>query len=292
MFEERYSRRVNRGQTVNTIRLAFVSALAIAAAPAARAQVVVEETPGAGAVYGKSEYPVQSLPRQPLTLSQGLVELGAPFRVDVSSPRQAGTPRWNVPLYLDLGLADSLQVGVWHKTGICPGNASDGCAKGYDDVGGRVRVGVLRLEGAAQLAVEARFLVFNFDDTTWQGSVAALYKHTLGRFAFLLDVDWTSLLNKRDVLAFADAFGGNAQVQLELVPGLAAYGLVGVAVPVKKGPTVTAARANTRAPVGVGAELAPFHQLAVGAELLFPNLIGENGTGDLRQVTAYARLFL
>jgi hypothetical protein len=105
-------------------------------------------------------------------------------------------------------------------------------------------------------------------------------------------VDWDSRLNKRDQFSFADQFRANASAQLELVPGLAAYASVGVAVPVNKNTIENVKSATVQGPVAFGAELAPVKPIALGAQLNFPNLIGDGATADFRNLVAYARIWL
>jgi hypothetical protein len=300
---------------VSTVRYVASALALVVAAPVARAQVVIEERGGAGTVYPKSDWPTQSLPRQPLTLAAGQLELGVPVRIDVSSTRPADVPTWNIPLYLDLGLTNFLQLGIFHGNapgqgplapvpglGLCFAGTSDGCPNTYDDIGARVRLGVARVAGAGQLALEGRVQAFGFNTssdfttalngTQWLGSVGAIYKHTLGRLAILLDADWTSRLNKRDLASYADQIAAGVGAQLELVPGLSAYGQAEWAAPVNKNTTTSNITANTTGPFVVGAELVPLKQVALGADLRFRNLLGEDATGDDRQLTLYARLFL
>jgi opacity protein-like surface antigen len=304
---------------VNTVRFMMAAVLALAVgAPAARAQIVIEEHGGgAGTVYSKSDWPTQSLPRQPLTLATGQLELGVPFRIDISTSRSADVPSWSVPAYLDLGLTDFLQLGAFHGNapgqgpiapvpgvGLCFAGTAHGCRKTYDDIGARVRVGLVRVGGQGQLALEARAQALGFggsgetldtrvSGSLYLGSAALVYKQTLiDKLAFLLDADWTSRLNKRNDVPFADQIAANVGAQLELLPGLAAYGQIGVAAPVNKNSTVSSVRSDTRGPVVVGAELTPLKPIGVGAEVRFPNLVGQNPTADDRDLAVYARLFL
>ncbi len=288
----------------------LASAALVLAAPRTPAQL----DEGAGTVYAKASYPTQELVRQPLTLSRGLLELGAPVRLEVSRDDDPRAANWSIPATLDFGVSEGFQIGVFHSTGICPGGGGNDCEDTYDDVGGRVRVGLLRSDPAGQLALEARVLAFDFSDVVWSGALGLQYKRTLGpSLAALAAVDWTTALNDRSNVAFTDAVAGALGLQVQLFPGLSAFGNVGVDVPFNENPGFDARVAG---PVDVGVELAPIHDVILGADLLFSNLVGEEGAasagllplerfnrgrdltlvnrgrGDERFLTVYARLFL
>ncbi len=274
------------------IRLAVATVLLLAFAPPALAQVVIEQNGGPGTAFSKNDWPTQSLPRQPLTLAPGLIELGVPARVDVSKTNP-GVPDWSLPLYLDVGVLNGLQVGVWHQTGLCLAGVSGGCGKVYDDAGGRARVSLGRFGSASQLALDVSVLAsgFSSDTTAWIGTGALLYKIGFGNLAFLADVDWSSRFNQRGSHPFADQFAANAGAQVEIVPGLAAYGKIGVSVPINKTTIENLSTAKVQGPVSFGVEIAPVKPVAVGAALEFPNLVGDGATGDVRDVLAYARIW-
>lgn len=276
------------------IPLAVATALvALAVAPPALAQVVIEESGGAGSAFSKTEWPTQSLPRQPLTLAPGLIELGIPARIDISKTNP-GVPDWSIPAYLRFGVADSFEVGVFHDVGLCLAGKSGGCAEVYDDVGGNVRVGLARFGTASQLALDLRVLAsgFSSDSTAWVGSAGLLYKLTLGNLAFLADVDWASRFNKRDQFTFADQIAAHLGAQLELVPGLSAYGRIGWEIPVNKTTLENVQTATVQGPVTVGAEIVPVKPIGLGAALTFRNLVGDGASADSREIVAYARIFL
>ncbi|WP_242344976.1 hypothetical protein [Anaeromyxobacter terrae] len=296
----------------NAILRLVVACAAVLLASAQTARAQLDE--GAGTRYAKDSYPTQELVRQPLTLSRGLIELGVPVRFEISKTNDGRVPDWSIPASLDFGVADDLQVGVVHSTGLCFGGNGSDCGKVYDDVGGRVRLGILRSGPAGQLALEARAHVFDFTDTVWTGAVGLLYKYTLGpNLAILADADWTTFLNKRSDVAFTDAIAGALGLQVQIFPGLAAFGNVGVDVPFNENAGFDRRVAG---PVSAGVEVTPVHNVTLGADVKFSNLVGEdNGTssgylplerfprardivtdnrgrGDERFLSVYARLFL
>jgi hypothetical protein len=293
-----------------TLRLsASVAALLVAVAPA---RAALDE--GAGTIYEKDSYPTQELVRQPLTLSRGLVEVGIPARIEISNTDSPRVPNWSLPASLDFGVLDSLQIGIFHSTGLCPGGGGNDCSDVYDDVGARVRVGVLRSDPAGHLALEVRTFAFRFNDVRWTGAVGLQYKRTLGpTFAILAAADWTTFLNDRSDVAYTDAAAGALGFQFQIFPGLSAFGLVGVDVPFNENAGFDA---KVSGPVSAGLELTPVHSVTVGADVQFSNLVGEDdaassgflplerfgrardvtlenlGRGDERFVSVYARLFL
>ncbi|WP_041448251.1 hypothetical protein [Anaeromyxobacter sp. Fw109-5] len=283
--------------------------LLLAAAPA-RAQL----DEGAGTRYAKDSYPTQELVRQPLTLSRGLIELGVPVRFEISDRNDPRVADWSLPASIDFGVSDDLQLGVIHSTGLCFAGDDGDCDETYDDIGGRARFGFVRMGSEAQVAIEARVNVFDFSDSLWTGAVGLLYKRTLGpSLAVLADVDWTSFLNDRDAVAFTDAVAAALGLQLQIFPGLSAFGNVGVDIPLNERSDFDARMAG---PVSAGLELTPVHNVTVGADVKFSNLVGkDDGTssgflplerfprsrgllaenrsrGDERFLSVYARLFL
>jgi len=288
---------------------ASAAALLLAISPA---RAALDE--GAGTVYEKDSYPTQELVRQPLTLSRGLVEVGIPVRIEISNTDSPRVPNWSLPASLDVGVSDDLQVGVFHSTGICLGGSGNDCDDAYDDVGGRVRVGVLRWDPAGQLALEVRALGVDFSDARWTGALGLHYKNTLGpNLAILAAIDWTTSLNDRDNVPFTDAVAGALGLQLQIFPGLSAFGNVGADFPFNENAGFDTMIAG---PVSAGLELTPVHSVTLGADVRFSNLVGEEDAtttgflpldrfgrarevtvvnlerGDERFVSVYARIFL
>lgn len=293
-----------------TLRLfASVTALLFASSPA---RAALDE--GAGTVYEKESYPTQELVRQPLTLSRGLVEIGIPVRIEASNTDSPRVPSWSIPASLDYGVSDSIQIGVFHSTGLCPGGSGNDCPEVYDDVGGRLRLGLFRRDPADQLALEVRAFVSHFTDLQVTGALGLQYKRTLGKtLAFLAAVDWTTSLNDRNNVPFTDAVAAAIGLQLQIFPGLSAFGLVGADRPFNENPGFSGKVAG---PVSAGLELTPVHSLTVGADVRFSNVVGEDDAsntafsplerfgrardvtvvnlkrGDERFVSIWARLFL
>jgi hypothetical protein len=308
--EPRHTTRREHAVNLTAILRLLVSAALVLPAALTRAQL----DEGAGTVYAKDSYPTQELVRQPLTLSRGLVEVAAPVRFELSKDDDPRAANWSLPASLDFGVSDGLQVGVFHSTGVCPGGGGNDCADAYDDVGGRVRIGLLRSDPSGQLALEARVLAFDFSDVGWSAALGLHYKHTLGpSFAVVAGADWTTLLNDRSDVAFTDAVAGALGLQIQIFPGLSIFGNVGVDVPFNENAGFDAKVAG---PVNAGIELAPIHALALGADVLFSNVVGEEdaastgllplerfnrgreltlvnlGRADERFLTVYARIFL
>lgn len=264
---------------VAPVALAATAALLLAATPA-RAQE------GAGTVYPKERYPVQRLVDQPLTLSQGLLRLDVPVVINLSEDR-VGEPI-SIPAAVSYGLTSDLEVGIFHATGICLTGEDNGCPEVYDDIGGRARLSVFRDPGG-QLVLDGAVLASDFDSTNWDAAVGLGYKRTLEMAAVIVRADLGIALSDRDLRLFKELLALSVEGQYQLATGFAVFGRVGVDIPIEEASGVDAGIA---APVAIGAEFAPLRQAAIGAELQFPNLIGEDATADLRQGTVYLRLFL
>ena len=215
---------------IRSLLVSSVAALLLAVSPA-RAQL----DEGAGTLYEKDSYPTQELVRQPLTLTRGVLEVGIPVRIEISSTDSSRVPNWSIPASLDFGISDSVQIGVFHSTGVCLGGSGNDCADAYDDVGGRIRLSLLRWDPSGQLALDARVFAFDFSDAHWTGALGLQYKRTLGaNLAILAAADWTTFLNDRDNVAFTDAVAGALGLQLQIFPGLSLFGNVGVDVPLNE----------------------------------------------------------
>ena len=288
----------------------LVSAALVLAAALTRAEL----DEGAGTVYAKDSYPTQELVRQPLTLSRGLVEVAAPVRFELSKDDDPRAANWSLPASLDFGVSDGLQVGVFHSTGVCPGSGGNDCSDAYDDVGGRVRIGLLRSDPSGQLALEARVLAFDFSDVSWSAALGLQYKHTLGpSFAVVAGADWTTLLNDRSDVAFTDAVAGALGLQSADLPGSLHLRQRRRGRPVQRERRI---RREGGRPGQRRDRARPIHALALGADVLFSNVVGAEdaastgllplerfnrgreltlvnlGRGDERFLTVYARIFL
>lgn len=294
---------------IRSLLVSSVAALLLAVSPA-RAQL----DEGAGTLYEKDSYPTQELVRQPLTLTRGVLEVGIPVRIEISSTDSSRVPNWSIPASLDFGISDSVQIGVFHSTGLCLGGSGNDCADAYDDVGGRIRLSLLRWDPSGQLALDARVFAFDFSDAHWTGALGLQYKRTLGaNLAILAAADWTTFLNDRDNVAYTDAVAGALGLQLQVFPGLSLFGNVGVDVPLNENAGFDTMVAG---PLNAGLELAPIHSVVLGTDVRFSNLVGEDGAtstgflplerfgrareitlvnlgrGDERFISVYARLFL
>ncbi len=262
-------------------RLVLCLALTVLAAPPARG-----EQRGAGTVYNRSTFPYGERVNQPLTLPSSMARLDVPVVVNLTKDL-VGEPV-NVPVSLDFGLTNDVQIGIFHDVGLCLTGTSKGCPKAYDDVGGRLFVGISRTP-EAQLALEVNLLAAGFDDPVYRGTAALWYKRSIGNVGVTLDGGLASFVNKRDSvpakeIAFADAEGA-----VQLGESLSVFGRVGVNRALD---TAAGVSARTNAPVTLGVELEPIRKFDVGVELGFPNLLGEDATADERELVVLLRLFI
>lgn len=256
------------------------AALALAAVPAHA------EQRGAGTVYDRISYPYGERVNQPLTLPATLIRAEAPIAVNLSKDR-VGEPV-NVPVALDYGVLNGFQVGLFHDTGLCLTGTSNGCSEVYDDVGGRVRIGLSRTP-ESQLAAEVSLLAYQFDDPRYLGTLALAYKRSVGNIGVLLDAGLRSALNARSDLPFTESAFAEAEGAIQLGESLSVFGRLGVNRPLD---TESGYSARTSVPVTLGAEIELVRKLVVGAQLGFPNLLGEDATADDRELMILLRLFV
>jgi hypothetical protein len=275
--------RLNPNRFLRAVSFALAALVLAAALPARAAE---EHGGGAGTVYPKDEYPYGLLVNQPLTLSAGLIRLDVPVAFNLSKD-QVGKPVF-IPAALDFGVTDDLQIGVFHARGICLSGKSNGCNKVYDDIGGRVSLGLFRDPGG-QLVVNAAVLAFEFEDVGLDGSIGAAYKRTLGNLALVLGADLAVALNKRDQRLSKEALLLSAEGQFQIVHGLAAFGRIGYQKAIDE---LAGVDVGYQVPVGVGIEFEPVPRVDVGAELTFPNLLGKDSTSDEREGVVFLRLFI
>lgn len=260
-------------------RTALALAAVLAAAPAAAER-------GAGEVYSRDTYPYGEIVNQPLTLPASLLRIDVPVSVNLSKDH-VGEP-WNIPVAADVGLTNDLQVGVFHEVGLCLAGTSNGCAETYDDFGGRLAVSLSRTP-EAHLAAEARLLAFELDDPRYRAGLGLAYKRSLGNLGLQVRVGVDALVNRRDEAAFKELASAEGQLAVQLGESLAVLGRIGAEYALEQTAGVDV---PFRVPFAVGAEFEPIRKLAIGGELAFPNLLGEDATADERELLVFLRLFI
>ncbi len=192
------------------VRAAVAAALALVALASTPASA---EERGAGTRYARESYPYGEIVNQPLTLPASLLRLDLPVNINLTKD-EVGKP-WFVPASADLGVTDDVQVGVFHDVGLCLAGKANGCAKTYDDFGGRVLVSISRT-AEAQLAAEANVLAFNFDDTQYRAGVALAYKRSLGNVGVQVRTGVDAFVTRRDAKAFKENAFAEGQGMLQL----------------------------------------------------------------------------
>lgn len=263
-----------------TILAAAVALLALATKPAAG------EDQGAGRNYNRETYPYGEIVDQPLTLPASVVRLELPSHVNTAKD-EVGKP-WYVPATLDIGVTDDVQVGVFHARGLCLAGTSNGCAKTYDDVGGRAVVSLSRTY-EAQLAVEGNVLAFRFADTQYQGGLGLAYKRSIGNVGLQIRGGVEALFTDRSTALVKELAFGEAVGAVQLGHSLAVLARIGV----DKGlEAASGVKTPLTVPVAFGAEFEPIRKLAIGGELEFANLLGDGGNGDERELVVFLRLFI
>lgn len=264
---------------MNANRAVLVLVLALAALPASAER-------GAGEVYTRDGYPYGELVNQPLTLPASLIRVDVPVAVNLTKD-EVGEP-WSVPLAADLGVTNDLQVGIFHEIGLCLAGTDEGCADAYDDFGARLAFSLSRTP-EAQLALEASLLAFELEDARYRGTLGLAYKRSLGNLGVQLRGGVSALLNDRDAAAFKELAFAEGLLAVQLGESLAVLGKLGAEYALEEAPGVDV---PLRVPFAVGAEFEPIRKFAVGGELAFPNLLGEEGTADERELVVFLRLFI
>jgi hypothetical protein len=263
-----------------TLRLACSAALALTAAPA------FAQERGAGAVYDRSTFPYGEEVNQPLTLPATLIRIDVPIVANASTNR-VGEPVF-VPLALDYGVTNDVQIGIIHARGLCLSGTSSGCREVYDDFGARMVVGLSRTP-EAHLALEVDVYALDLDDVTYDAAAALRYKRSLGIIGVTFDAGVVSILNDRGSAQFTEIVFGDAEGAVDLGASLSAFGRIGVN---RRLGNDSGYDAHLDVPVAFGVELAPMRKLEIGVELDFPNLLGENATADERELVVLLRLFV
>jgi hypothetical protein len=264
-----------------SLHLALTAALAVSLA-APRAALAGEEAAAASAVR---TYPYRALAQRSLTLPAARLALELPVQVNLS--RGAEGKPWSLPASLDYGVTDDLQLGLFHALGLCIGGPSDGCRTAYDDVGGRVRLGVYR-DLASQLVLQGSVLARRFDDLDLSGSVGAAYKRSMGSFAIVVQLDLGIAANGRARRLYDELLVGSLEGQWQASEGLAVFALLGAAKALQ---VLSPYQVATAIPVAIGLELEPTHRLNLGAQLSFPDLAGKSGGAGTREGRGFLRLY-
>lgn len=264
----------------SSARVAAASLGLLAALPASAAGR------GAGASYTRSSFPYGERVNQPLTLPGTMLRVDLPLAANLSSG-QAGEPV-SIPAALDFGITDDIQVGIFHGTGLCLSGTSNGCPEVYDDLGLRAAVGIARgLEW--QFAAEALLLATSLSADAYTAGGRAAYKRSFGNLGITLDAGLLAAVTERDSAPMRQDLFANAEGGVQFGESLGAWATIGLDKPID-----TAAGVSDRlgVPVSFGVEFEPVNKIAVSAELRFPNLLGQEGTGSEREGRIVLRLFI
>ncbi len=264
----------------------FHSVLRVAAAALATVAALPAAGRGAGASYTRASYPYGERVNQPLTLPGTMFRLDLPLAANLSSGR-AGEPV-SIPAAVDLGITDDLQIGIFHGTGLCLTGTSKGCPEVYDDAGLRAVVGIVRGQ-EWQLAAEAVFYASSLSDGSWVAGGSAAYRRSVGNFGLTLDAGLLAAVTERSAAPVRQLFFGNAEGAVQFGESFALFAMIGLDKPID---TDAGVPDRFGVPVGFGAELEPANKITLSAELLFPNLLGEDSTGSDREGRIVLRLYI
>lgn len=239
-----------------------------------------------GESFTKETWPVEFTHR-PLTLAAGLFELGVPVEINLSKD-EVGKPV-SIPLTAYYGLTNQLTVGVTHERGLCLTGTSNGCDKVYDDVGFEARF-LVAPRGAFQAALIAGYLIHGISDFVSAVELGADLRYDILPIAIRLrptlgiGVTKRELFNKELLqVPLTIEFQATHQLVLEAFTGLNL--VVDPPAPIAAGDTLTV-------PVGFAGIYTPSRTLDVGAEFRFENLLGKDGSADVRALRLFATIRL
>lgn len=241
--------------------------------------VTAVSTPAAAA-----DYPTALVDR-PITLPQGMLELGVAAEVNLSKD-QVGKPV-NFPLYLAYGFTPNLELKIFSETGLCVTGTENGCAKAFNDLGARLTFAFLKDPNMAIGAFGG--VVLRSFDPMWLALRAGLdSKFKLGSmFALRAELGLQFGINDRD-LGNKELLWLMLEPQLQLGSAFAMYLKTGLGGPLDGFSDFVAI------PVYLGGLFALSPLVDVGAEIGFPNLLGKHPLGDsgadTRDFNVFARI--
>ena len=238
--------------------------------------------------YDKQSWPVAVVER-PLTLDAGMVEIrGRTVVVDLSDGSVAEPVSLAPSVYF--GITDELEVGITHRlplphsvgAGICVTGDDGGCRAAYNNVGldGLWRfVRSNHVEVAARLGVEVPAFDVAPDD---DGEDSLLLGLRLGVAAKLHSGNFGLVFEPSVYVGLGNRELGNEEfiefpllVQYQISPVFEAHLITGV-----NGPAEDFADFNN-VPLGAGVTYTVGRSVDVGADFVFPNLLGPNYFNEL-----------
>jgi hypothetical protein len=222
-----------------------------------------------------------------------MVKVTVPVTVSLSKDVAFEGLYW-MPISIYAGLTEKLQLGIVHgeeggagmRGGLCVGGL---CEKRYDNVGVELAYSLINA-GPLQFVVDAGGYASVFDDMNLSARVGAGFKMTLGNLAVLAKASVIEAVNKRDTAPIVGSWALEAEGQLQLGEGLAAFAVLGAKDAFDTATGV--ADPDLTIPVGVGIEWEPIHRVDIGAKFEVVNAFGKNASFDEREAQLFVRLFL
>jgi hypothetical protein len=243
-----------------------------AAAPAAEANVVA--APGA--------YPDEYALR-PITLSGGMVQVKVPVVINLSKDLVAKPI--NIPLEIRYGISDTLELRLFHDTGLCLTGKEKGCEKVYNDVGLGITASLMKDNGIELAGIGELALTQISDPMLARLDLGVAFKYISAPVSVYAAPMVYIGLNKRDAGNSKQLIAVPVQVAFQAAPNAAIFLDTGI-----YGPTEHFGDLYT-VPVGVGANILVQHGLDVGAEFMLPMVvsgISGNKAFDSRSLIVYA----
>jgi hypothetical protein len=222
---------------------------------------------------------------RPITLAAGEVQIKVPVVINLSKSL-VGKPIY-VPLEVRYGLTDTLELTLFHDTGLCLTGKSKGCEKVYNDVGLGVTASLMKNNGI-ELAAIGALQLSRISDPMWaQLDVGVAFKYTGAPLMVMAAPQVEIGLNKRDAGNVKQFIMVPVQAAFQAAPNLAIFLETGI-----MGPTDHFGDLYT-VPVGIGANFLLQHGLDLGAEFILPMVAKGSaysgvGAADTRAVMVYA----
>lgn len=218
---------------------------------------------------------------RPLGVSAGMLELVAPVVTNLS--KSSAAEPISVPLVINYGLTDDVQLSLVHGTGLCVTGKSSGCAKAYNDLGFRGHYTLLGRGSNLELAAVGRLDFVSLDPNLMRAFIGPHINWVLGGGkALILSNPGVYIgLNKRDS-GNKEALTVPVYAYLQATDNIAPYLFTGIAGP------FDGFGDGYQVPLGVGLFYGVSNKLDVVAEFDFLNLggkqLGGAGRADARQL--------
>jgi len=202
---------------------------------------------------------------RPLQLPSGMLQLKVPVVINFSSGA-IGRPIF-IPLELRLGLQSDLELQIFHpRYGLCVTGASRGCGRVYDDIGFKMLYRLMHSGGMDIAFLGALELVSFHNPARLRFDAGVGWKLVRGQFSIAASPYLGIGLNHRQ--DNGDSFNLPAGFAFQISPLAALFLESGLYMDIHN------MSDSWSMPLGVGVSYLLAHDVDIGAEFKFPDLIG------------------